>query len=52
MNNLLYLIAAVLIIAWALGYHHNYQASGFIHLLLVIAVIVVLLRFILGRKLL
>jgi hypothetical protein len=43
MGNLLYLIAVVLIIAWAIGYF-GYQAGGLIHILLVIAVVAILLR--------
>ncbi|HRP55571.1 lmo0937 family membrane protein [Agriterribacter sp.] len=47
MGNLLYLIAVILVIAWAIGFL-GYHASGLIHILLVIAVIVVLLRIIRG----
>lgn len=43
MGNLLYLIAVILIIAWAIGYF-GYAAGGIIHLLLVIAVIAILLK--------
>jgi hypothetical protein len=43
MGNLLYLIAVILIIAWAIGFV-GYHASGLIHILLVIAIIAVLLR--------
>jgi hypothetical protein len=43
MGNLLYLIAVVLIIFWAIGFL-GYHAGGIIHLLLVIAVIAILLR--------
>ncbi len=50
MGNLLYLIAVVLLILWAIGYF-AYSAGAIIHLLLVIAVIAVLLRIISGRKL-
>jgi hypothetical protein len=49
MNNLLYLLAVVLIIGWALGFF-VYSASGLIHILLVIAVIAILLRLIRGAK--
>ncbi|HEY4289539.1 MAG TPA: lmo0937 family membrane protein [Puia sp.] len=45
MGNLLYLIAVILVIAWAIGYF-AYGAGGIIHTLLVIAIIVVLLKFI------
>ena len=49
MGNLLYAIAVILVIIWAIGFL-GYQAGGLIHLLLVIAVIAVLLRVISGRK--
>jgi Family of unknown function (DUF5670) len=45
MGNLLYLVAVILIIAWAVGYF-GYHAGGIIHVLLVIAVIALLLKFI------
>lgn len=47
MGNLLYVIAVILVIAWAIGFL-GYHASGLIHLLLVIAVVAVLLRIIKG----
>lgn len=50
MGNLLYTIAVVLIIIWAIGFLGGFVASGLIHILLVIAIIVVLLRVIQGRK--
>ena len=43
MGNLLYVIAVVLIIGWALGFF-AFHAGGIIHALLVIAVIVILLK--------
>ena len=49
MGNLLYIIAVILIIAWAIGYF-GYAAGGLIHILLVIAIIVIILRVIQGRK--
>jgi hypothetical protein len=45
-------IAVVLIILWLLGLVTSYTMGGFIHVLLVIAVIVVLIRLIQGRKVL
>ncbi|HEY5507949.1 MAG TPA: lmo0937 family membrane protein [Paludibacter sp.] len=48
MNSLLYLIALVLIISWAIGFF-AFNAGGIIHILLVIAVISILLRVIRGR---
>lgn len=43
-------IAVLLIIFWILGLVTSYTLGGFIHLLLVIAVVMVLLRFIQGRR--
>lgn len=43
MGNLLYLIAVVLILFWAIGFF-GYHAGGIIHVLLVIAVIAILLK--------
>ncbi|MEO7464887.1 MAG: lmo0937 family membrane protein [Nitrosospira sp.] len=47
---MLYTIAVVLIILWLLGVVSSYTMGGFIHILLVIAVVVVLLRVISGRR--
>jgi hypothetical protein len=49
---MLYTIAVVLIILWVLGLVTSYTLGGFIHILLVIAVIVLLLRVISGSKVL
>jgi hypothetical protein len=49
MGNLLYVVAVVLIIAWAIGFV-GFHVGGIIHVLLVIAIIAVLLRIISGRK--
>lgn len=49
MGNLLYIIAVILVIAWAVGFV-GYHAGGIIHILLVIALISILLRIIQGRK--
>jgi hypothetical protein len=43
MGNLLYLIAVILVIAWAIGFF-GYHATGIIHILLVIAIIAILLK--------
>lgn len=51
MGNLLYLIAVILIIFWAIGFF-AYSAGYVIHILLVIAVIAILLRIISGNKIL
>lgn len=48
MSNLLYTIAVILVILWALGFF-VYSAGSIIHILLVIAVIAILLRLIKGR---
>lgn len=49
MSNILYFVAAVLVIFWAIGFI-GYNAHGVIHVLLVIAIIAVLLRVIKGRR--
>jgi hypothetical protein len=49
---MLYILAVVLIVFWLLGLITSYTMGGFIHILLVIAVIVVLVRVIQGRKIL
>ncbi|MBC7486599.1 MAG: lmo0937 family membrane protein [Cytophagaceae bacterium] len=49
MNNLLYVIAVILIIGWAFGFFF-YSATGIIHVLLVIAVVVILLNVIRGSR--
>lgn len=49
MGNLLYAIAVILIIIWAVGFL-GYASGGLIHLLLVIAIIAVLFRVIQGRR--
>lgn len=49
---MLWTIAVVLIVLWALGLVTAYTMGGFVHLLLVLAVIVILIRIIQGRKVL
>ncbi|MDO9065028.1 MAG: lmo0937 family membrane protein [Sulfuricella sp.] len=44
-------IAIILLILWALGLVTSYTIGGFIHILLVIAIVVILLRVIQGRRL-
>jgi hypothetical protein len=51
-SNMLYTIAVVLIILWLLGMVTSFTMGGFIHILLIIAIVVVLLRVISGRKVL
>jgi len=47
---MLWTISVILIILWALGLVSNYTMGGFVHILLVIAVIIVLLNVIQGRR--
>jgi hypothetical protein len=47
---MLYTVAVILIVLWLLGMVTAYTMGGFIHILLVIAVVVVLLRVISGRS--
>jgi hypothetical protein len=49
MNNLFYIVAVILIIGWLLGFF-AFHAGGIIHVLLVIAVIIILVRIIQGKK--
>ena len=49
---MLYIIAVVMIALWLMGLVTSYTMSGFIHILLVIAVVAVLIRIIQGRKVL
>jgi hypothetical protein len=46
---MLYTIAVVLLILWLLGVVSSYTIGGFIHILLVVAIVMVLLRLISGR---
>jgi hypothetical protein len=50
MGNLLYFIAVILLIAWAIGYF-AFSVGSVIHILLVIALVAVILRVIQGKKL-
>jgi hypothetical protein len=47
---MLWTIAVVLLVLWALGLVTSYTMGGFIHVLLVIAIVVVLINVIQGRK--
>lgn len=47
---MLWTIAVILIVLWALGMVTSYTAGGLVHLLVVIAVIVVVFQFIAGRR--
>lgn len=50
MGNLLYTIAVILVIIWAISFFGGFVTGGIIHILLVIAVIVILLRVISGNR--
>ena len=47
---MLYTVAVVLLILWLFGYVTSYTMGGFIHILLVVAVIMILTRLIQGRR--
>jgi hypothetical protein len=47
---MLYTIAVVLVILWLLGLVSSYTLGGFIHVLLVVALVVILVNFISGRR--
>jgi len=49
MRNLLYVVAIIFVIAWAIGFI-GYNAGSIIHILLVIAIIAILLRIIRGKE--
>jgi hypothetical protein len=48
--DLLWTIAMILVILWLLGMVSSYTLGGFVHILLVLAIIVVLIRVIQGRR--
>jgi len=47
---MLWTIAVILLVLWALGMITSYSAGGLVHLLLVVAVIVVVVQFLSGRR--
>jgi hypothetical protein len=47
---MLWTIAVILFVLWALGLATAYTMSGFIHILLVLAIVVILIRVIQGRR--
>ena len=47
---MLYTLALILIIAWLLGLITSYTIGGFIHILLVVAIVCVLVRLVQGRR--
>ena len=48
--DLLWTIAVILVILWLLGLVPSYTLGGFVHILLVLAIIVILIRVIQGRR--
>ena len=46
---MLYTLAVILIILWLLGFVSSYTMGGFIHILLVVAIVLILVRLIQGR---
>jgi hypothetical protein len=48
---MLWTIAVILVVLWALGLVTSYTLGGFVHLLLVVAIVVVLIQVIQGRRL-
>ena len=51
MGNLLYIVAVILIIAWAIGFF-VYSAGSIIHVLLVIAIIAIVVKLVQGKRVL
>ena len=47
---MLWTIAVILLVLWALGLATSYTAGGVIHLLVVIAIVVIVFQFISGRR--
>jgi hypothetical protein len=47
---MLYTLAVILIVLWLLGLVTSYTMGGFVHILLVVAIVVVLVRLITGRN--
>ncbi len=50
MMNLLWAVAAIFVVMWILGFTMNVTMGGFIHVLLVLAIVSVLMRIIMGRR--
>ena len=47
---MLYTLAVLLIILWLLGFVSNYTMNGFVHILLIVALVMILVRIISGRR--
>lgn len=50
MINLLWAVAAILLVMWLLGFALNFTLGGLVHVLLIMAIISVLVRIIMGRR--
>lgn len=50
-RKMLWTIAVILIVLWLLGFVSSYTMGGFIHILLVLAIVVILIQVIQGRRL-
>ena len=50
--NMLWTIAVILLVLWGLGFATSYTMGGFIHILLILAVVAVVIRLIQGRRVL
>jgi len=50
MLNIISILAVVLVVLWGLGLATSFTAGGLIHILLVLAIVAVLLRVIMGRR--
>jgi hypothetical protein len=50
MGNILYIIAVVLVIIWAISFLGGYYTGGLIHILLVIAIIAIVYKLLTGRN--
>ncbi len=51
LRDLLWVLAALLVVMWVLGFSLHFTLGGFIHVLLALAIIAVLIRVITGRRL-
>ncbi len=51
MINLLWVLAAIFLVLWVLGFATHVMAGGFIHVLLILAIVAVVVRLLTGRRL-
>jgi len=51
MLNLLWVVAVIFVVMWMLGFALHFTLGGFIHVLLVLAIVSVLARIVMGRRL-